>query len=76
MKGSVNVSLSIANLAFEQEFIIAEGITAEGILGLDFLEANKCILNLTKKEVTIGSCGILPLSTHPSQKPEKQVLCL
>ena len=71
VKGSVVVPPSIANLTFKQEFIVAKGITAEGILGLDFLEANKCILNLTNREVTVGSRGIIPLSTHPSQKPEK-----
>jgi len=71
IKGSVVVPLSIANLTFKQEFIAAEGIMAEGILGLDFLEANKCILNLTNTEVTVGSRVVIPLSPHPSQKPEK-----
>jgi len=66
--GSAAVTLTIAGLTFQQEFIIAEGLTAEGILGLHFLKTNKSILNLMKREVTVGSHGVLPLSIHPSQK--------
>ena len=40
-------------MKFKHEFVIADHITAETILGLDFLEANKCVLDLSKQEMTI-----------------------
>ena len=32
--------------AIDQEMIVADSLTSEGILGLDFLESNQCILDL------------------------------
>ena len=32
-----------AHSPFNQKFVIADGITAQAILGMDFLEANKCV---------------------------------
>ena len=36
----------LENLTFKQQFVIADGITAEAILGMDFLEANKCVFDI------------------------------
>ena len=51
VQGSAIIQFSISGMAFEHEFTIADHITAEAIylLGLDFLEANKCVLDLSKE---------------------------
>ena len=48
VQGSALIQFLISGMEFEHEFIIADHITAEVILGLDFLEANKCVLDLSK----------------------------
>ena len=46
VRGTVSVKVSLETLTFNQKFMIADGITAEAILGMDFLEANKCVLDI------------------------------
>ena len=53
IQGTTLIQFSIGNMEFKHEFVIADHITAEAILGLDFLEANKCVLDLSKQEMTI-----------------------
>ena len=50
VQGSATICFTIAGVKFQHKFIIADRITADGILGVDFLEANKCILNLDEGE--------------------------
>lgn len=38
----------------QHKFIIADQITADAIFGIDFLEANMCILNLAKEELSVN----------------------
>ena len=40
-------------MEFEHEFIIADHSTAKVILGLDYLEANKFVLDLSKEKLSI-----------------------
>lgn len=56
---------------FNQKFVIADGITAEAILGMDFLETNKCVLDLSRGELVARDIGmILPWPhDHSSSKP-------
>ena len=42
-QGSTAVELTISGKTFKQELIIVNSLTSEGILGLNFLEANGCI---------------------------------
>ena len=44
--GAAIVRLSMQGPAIDQEMIVADSLTSEGILGLDFLESNQCILDL------------------------------
>ena len=53
---------------FNQKFVIADGITAEAILGMDFLEANRCVLDLHRGELVAKDVGMIPLRPHSSSK--------
>ena len=46
-------TLTIDKVALQHDFIVAEQITAKAILGLDFLEAKKCILDLAGGKMQI-----------------------
>ena len=43
VKGSMIIDLNISNQIFRQELILADALTSEGILGINFLEANGCV---------------------------------
>ena len=45
VRGSVTLPVVIAGKTFQQEFIIAECITAESILGVDFMQENNCVVD-------------------------------
>jgi len=42
VQGSVTVELEMSGQIFAQKLIVANALTSEGILGLNFLEANEC----------------------------------
>ena len=37
VRGSISVKISLEGLVISQKFVIVDGITAEAILGMDFL---------------------------------------
>ena len=41
VRGTVSAKVSLETFTFKQQFVIADEITAEALLGMDFLEANK-----------------------------------
>jgi len=51
VQGATVVNLKISNQVFQQEVIIAESLTLEGILEINFLEGNGCVLDLSKGEL-------------------------
>ena len=53
--GSAIIPITISGITLKHKFVIAEQITADAILGLDFLEAIKCVLNLAKGEIVIAN---------------------
>ena len=61
LRGSVKISVIISDRTFEQAFIIADGITADGILGMDFLEDNKCVFDIAKRQITFKQLEALSL---------------
>ena len=63
VRGSVKIPVTISDRTFEQTFIIADKITAERILGMDFLEGNKCVFDVAKREITFEN--LEPLSLVP-----------
>ena len=42
------MKIFLEGLVFNQKFVIADEITAEAILAMDFLEANRCVLDLCR----------------------------
>ena len=68
VRGTVSVKVSLEGLVFNQKFVIADGITAEAILGMDFLEANRCVLDLCRGELVAKDVGMIPLQPHSSSK--------
>ena len=54
IEGSILVPVAIGKATFEHDFIVANEITAEAILGLDFLEAKKCVLDLAGGKIQIA----------------------
>ena len=64
--GSVTVPITVAGRNFEQKLIIVDHITAEGILGVDFLEKNNRVVDLAKRQITVEKYEAIPLvSTVP-----------
>ena len=68
VRGTVSVKISLKGLVFNQKFVIADGITAEAILGMDFLEANRCVLDLFRGELAAKDVGMIPLQPYSSSK--------
>ena len=52
--GSVAVELEISEKTSKQDLIVVNALTSEGILGLNFLEANNCVLDLGWGELCCG----------------------
>ena len=65
VRGSTLIQFSIGGMEFNHEFVVTDHITAEAILCLDFLEANKCVLDLSKQEMTIRN-EVLELEPSPA----------
>ena len=65
VQGSATINLSIAGKTFNHDFIIANQITTDAILGLDFLESHNCILNMAEGMLSINGHAVV-LNPHKS----------
>ena len=65
VRGSALIQFLIGGMEFEHEFIISDHITAEAILGLDFLESNKCVFDLSKEKLSIRN-KVVSLQPSPA----------
>ena len=63
VRGSAVIGLSIQGLIVNQKVIVADSLTSQGILGMDFLESNHCTLDLSKGMISTGGKNI-PLDPH------------
>ena len=64
---SVKIPVSISDRTFEKRFNIAYGITTERILVMDFLEDNKCVFDVAKRQITFKQLVALShVSTSPT----------
>ena len=63
--GSALIQFSVSGMAFHHEFIIVDNITAEAILGLDFLEVSKCVLDLSKEQLSVRN-NMVSLQPSPA----------
>jgi len=64
LRGTASVKISVGNLTICHTFVIADKITAEAILGMDFLEENKCVLDLHKGELSMKDQTRIQLQPH------------
>ena len=67
VEGIVSAPITIGKVTLQHDFKMAEQITAEAILRLDFLEANKCILDLAGGKIQITDKTV-PLIPQPLNK--------
>ena len=67
VEGIVSAPITIGEVTLQHDFIVAKQITVEAILGLDFLEANKCILDVAGGKMQITDKTV-PLILQPSNK--------
>ena len=58
----------LGEMTFATDLVIVEGLTSEGILGLDFLERHQCIIDVSKGILTLSD-GALQI---PLQKKEDE----
>ena len=54
--GCKQLTVTIAGQKFESQVIIADSLTAEGILGLNFFQAHHCMIDLSKEVLVISKC--------------------
>ena len=57
--GAASVNVTVEGHTLSHQFIVADHITAEAILGMDFLEKNECILDLCKGRLSIKGLGVV-----------------
>ena len=62
--GSAVVLVQLADRTFDINIVVAEGLTTEAILGLDFLEAHLCILDLSRHTLSFDGCNTIPFSFY------------
>ena len=62
------MKISIRNSSISHNFVIADKITAEAILGMDFLEGNKCVLDLYKGELSMNEQTKIQLEPHSTSQ--------
>ena len=63
VRGSALIRLPLIGLTIDQNFIVADALTSLRILGMDLLESNHCILNLSAGKLSAGGRSI-PLDPH------------
>ena len=67
--GSAVVPVQLADRTYDINIVVAEGLTTEAILGLDFLEAHLCILDLGRRTLSFDGCNTIPFRAAPTNKP-------
>ena len=72
VRGSAIVTLSLKGLMVDQNLIVADSLTSEGILGMDFLESNHCILDLAEEKLSTGGKTI---SLYPRHSNSQASVC-
>ena len=68
--GIAQVQISLGGKCCQSQVVIVSGLTADAILGLDFLEANGCTIDLGKKTLHFQDCNLsLSLVTSVQSSP-------
>lgn len=69
VRGASLVNVTVEGHTLSHQFIVADHITAEAILGMDFLEKNKCVLDLCKGRLMMKDLGMVQLQPHSLKNP-------
>ena len=56
--GSTKLPLQLGTSVFSTEIVIADGLTTEGILGLDFLESHRCVIDTSHRVLQCGDTNL------------------
>ena len=70
MIGSVHLNIVLEQQQFNANFLVADSLTTEAILGRDFLRDNHCVIDVGKSLIKFENAGItlnLMGSAHNSQ---------
>ena len=62
--GNVKLALKIGTASVSTPVVVVDTLTAEGILGMDFLRHHQCNINIPDNSLTLSQLGItVPLQT-------------
>lgn len=66
--GSCEVRITLSSYTFHHTVLVANTLTSEGILGVDFLQRNKCLVNLGENVLKVlGHSISIPLSHNTKE---------
>ena len=54
--GGVKVNLLLSGMPFCQQMVVVRSLTAEAILGLDFLQTNQAVIDLEQQRLSFRGC--------------------
>ena len=73
IRGCVQITLKIAEVKFNGPFIVVNNLTAEGILGLDFLKAHHCNIDIPNNSISFFQKNLkVPPQTKSQHSSSKQ----
>ena len=71
--GTAKVPIRIGHVVFQHDVIVADGLTTEGILGLDFLELHRCTVDMGNRTLLCTNAGLtVQLSSEEQQYGVRQ----
>ena len=72
LHGCADITIHLSNIPFTTTIVVADGLTTEAILSLDFLQTNRCVLDMGQRTLQVSQYPPIPLSPpqpHPSSSP-------
>ena len=67
--GTATAEIAFAGETFQFPVLVASSLTADAILGMDFLDANKCTLEMANKVLRFPNRGVSISLQDPSSQP-------
>ena len=67
--GSTNLPLQLGTSVFSTAIVIADDLTTEGILGLDFLESHGCTIDVSRRVLQCGDTNLTVPLCSPTKSP-------
>ena len=66
--GVADVEVSFSGVNVQAEFIVAKALSADAILGLDFLEQNRCVINAEQRVLYLKGRALALSNTESTSK--------